>query len=215
VLGIYLVKNHPEDYYAFVGVGQTVSVGENEQYSYDWILQQATARSDLEAQNLLTAVGRPGRDGQYPGEVPVAYADVYDAGSDVTSAYVGRYGGDVYGETGADKIDDVIFGTGVYDKESWSDAWLFSQGIFDDPKVMAFDFKDASQGFQNFAVPLYFFMGQHDYDTPVNLFEEYYSRITSTKTYVRFTNSAHFPFYEERTKFREELLNAKRATLGS
>jgi len=74
------------------------------------------------------------------------------------------------------------------------------------------EFKNASQGFLDFEVPVYFFMGQHDYDTPVNLFEEYYTSITSTKAYIRFEDSAHFPFYEEPAKFRAELIKVKRDT---
>ena len=55
-------------------------------------------------------------------------------------------------------------------------------------------------------------MGQHDHDTPVNLFEEYYTLVTSTKAYIRFEESAHFPFYEEPAKFRAELIKVKTDT---
>ena len=44
----------------------------------------------------------------------------------------------------------------------------------------------------------------------MNLFEQYYATVVSGKAYVRFDNSAHFPFFEEPEKFREELVNVKR-----
>ena len=212
VLGIYLIKNYPDDYFAFIGIGQTVNVIENEQYGYDWAYQEATNKSDRAALDLLDAVGRPDNNGDYPGAVPAENADEFDAGSDVTIYYVSLYGGDVYGAENADAIDALIFGAGIYDEDSWIEEWQFSQIIFDDPEIWTFDFKDPNQGFLEFSVPVYFFMGQHDYDTPVNLFEEYYTLIASNKTYVRFESSAHFPFYEEAAKFREELLKVKTDT---
>jgi proline iminopeptidase len=212
VLGCYLIRDYPDDYFAFVGVGQTVNVIVNEQYGYDWAYQEASNRSDEAALALLDAVGRPDNDGEYPGEVPGHYVDDFDAGSDVTIHCVSLYGGDVHGEENADAIDTLILDSGVYDEDSWIDAWQFSQTIFEDPAVWAFDFKNPSQGFLDFDVPVYFFMGQHDYDTPVNLFEEYYALIASDKSYVRFEYSAHFPFYEEAAKFREELLRVKTDT---
>jgi pimeloyl-ACP methyl ester carboxylesterase len=209
VIGLYLVKEYPDDYFAFIGVGQTVNVIQNEQYGYDWAYQQAQSRGDTDVLNLLDAIDRPGDDGEYPGEVPDEYKDQFSDGSDVTIYYISLYGGDVYGAENADKIDELILNSEVYDTDSWGDAWQFSQGIFQDPEVWRFDFKDTSPGFQNFTVPVYFFMGQHDYDTPINLFEEYYALIGSDKTYIRFENSAHFPFYEEPEKFRTELLKVK------
>ncbi len=212
VLGDYLVKKYPADYFAFIGIGQTVNVTENEQYGYDWAYGQAQSKGDKAAVDLLDAVGRPDNDGNYPGKVPSEYADQFDAGSDVTMHYVGLYGGDVYGAENADQIDQLIFGSGIYEQDSWTTAWKFSQRIFDDPKVWAFNSKDPSQGFLDFKVPVYFFTGQHDYDTPVNLFEEYYALITSKKSYIQFQDSAHFPFYEQPGKFREELLTVKKDT---
>ena len=210
VIGLRLLKQHPADYEAFIGVGQTVNVAANEQYSYDWVRQQAESRSDADALTVLNAIGRPDAGGRYPGEVPDDVSDQFDDGPSATSHYVGLYGGDVYGATGSGTVDEAIFSAGVYDKDAWNDAWKFSQGIFDDREVFAFDFMDPTQGFQDFTAPVYFFMGQHDYDTPVNLFEQYYATVVSGKAYVRFDNSAHFPFFEEPEKFREELVNVKR-----
>ena len=214
VLGIFLVKEYPTDYYAFVGVGQTVNVFENEQYMYDWALSQAIQKDDQASIDLLGAIGRPAKNGTYLNDVPESAADQFDDPSAVTMHYVTQYGGDLYGKTNTDEIDALIMQSGIYDQEEWDDAWAFSQSIFEDPEVWSFDFKDAAQGLTDFVVPVYFLMGQHDYDTPVNLFEEYYNLITSTKTWVKFDNSAHFPFYEEPQKFRDELLKVKKDTLG-
>jgi pimeloyl-ACP methyl ester carboxylesterase len=212
VLGIMLAKKYPADYHAFIGVGQTVNCFENEQYMYDWALSEAKRRKDTGARDLLAAIGRPGRDGEYPREVPDSAADDFADPSEVTMHYVGHYGGDLYGKTGTDGVDDLVLEDGPYDAEAWQAAWRFSQTLFKDPAVWRFDFKDPSQGFTNLAVPVYFFMGDHDYDTPVALFEKYFKAIKSRKTWVRFGKSAHFPFVEEPARFRTELLKVKAET---
>lgn len=213
VIGLYLAKTYPDDYFAFVGVGQTVSVAKNEQYSYDWVLAQARARKDAEARWVLTEIGRPSKAGEYPGDVPEELADQFDDGFDTTSYYVGLFGGDLYGAENSDEVDDLILSSGTYKEKAWLQGWEFSQNLFSDPAVWKFDFMDPRQGFQSFEIPVYFFMGQHDYDTPVNLFEEYYATIKSSKTYIRFENSAHFPFYEEPEQFRNELIKIRESTL--
>lgn len=212
VLGIELLKQYPDDYYAFVGVGQTVSVAQNEQYAYDWALAQAKRNDDQDAMKILGIVGRPTDAGDYPGTVPDEFTNDFKDGFEVTSYYVGLNGGDMFGLKGTDSVEQMIYNSGVYNEESWGNGWTFSQGIFNDKDVFRFNFKDPSQGFLDFKVPVYFFMGQHDYDTPVNLFEEYYALITSKKNYIKFEKSAHFPFLEEPEKFREQMIQVKKDT---
>jgi pimeloyl-ACP methyl ester carboxylesterase len=48
-------------------------------------------------------------------------------------------------------------------------------------------------------VPVYFFLGRHDYTTPFELAEEYFHKLAAPrKELVWFENSAHFAFYESR-----------------
>lgn len=212
VIGLKLIKEYPDDYFAFIGVGQTINVVKNEQYSYDWAYQQAKNNSDANAIQLLEAIGRPSNEGDYLGKIPDKYSDTFEDGSEVTSYYVSYYGGEIHGSKNSDKIDDLIISSGLYDENEWIQNWKYSQSIFQDSEVWNFNLMKKSQGFQYFNVPVYFFMGEHDYDTPVNLFEEYYTLLKSKKEYIHFKNSAHFPFYEEPVKFRTELSKIKADT---
>jgi pimeloyl-ACP methyl ester carboxylesterase len=55
-------------------------------------------------------------------------------------------------------------------------------------------------------VPIYFFVGREDYITPVPLTVAYFNKIQAPrKRLVWFENSAHWTFYEEPDKFRDEL----------
>jgi pimeloyl-ACP methyl ester carboxylesterase len=63
-------------------------------------------------------------------------------------------------------------------------------------------------------VPVYFFEGRHDYNTPWELVQEYYDKLDAPKGkhLVWFDNSAHGLDYEEPEKFVEELVKVKQDT---
>jgi len=57
-------------------------------------------------------------------------------------------------------------------------------------------------------VPIYFFIGRNDYNTPFQLVEEYYNQIKApVKRLVVFEDSAHTPFISENDKFSNELIS--------
>ncbi len=56
VLGTLAVKNNPEKYLAYIGVGQVVDMIENEKISYDFALRKAKEVSDEEAIKELESI---------------------------------------------------------------------------------------------------------------------------------------------------------------
>ena len=59
---------------------------------------------------------------------------------------------------------------------------------------------------QEFPIPVYYFVGKSDYTTPHELISKYYEMIKAPKKdIVYFSNSAHFPFFEEPEKFCKEV----------
>jgi pimeloyl-ACP methyl ester carboxylesterase len=58
-------------------------------------------------------------------------------------------------------------------------------------------------------VPVFFFLGQHDSNTPSPLAVQYLQRLDAPrKRLVWFDQSAHFPFFEEPALFRREMIRA-------
>jgi pimeloyl-ACP methyl ester carboxylesterase len=56
-------------------------------------------------------------------------------------------------------------------------------------------------------VPIYFFVGAHDYNTPLALVQEYFEVIEAPhKELVVFDNSAHLPFLAEPETFTEQVI---------
>jgi pimeloyl-ACP methyl ester carboxylesterase len=61
-------------------------------------------------------------------------------------------------------------------------------------------------------VPVFFFLGRHDLNTPSQLAAAYLERLDAPlKGVVWFEQSAHFPFFEEPERFHAELLDVARA----
>jgi pimeloyl-ACP methyl ester carboxylesterase len=63
-------------------------------------------------------------------------------------------------------------------------------------------------------IPVYFFLGRHDYNTPSLLAEEYFHLLQAPlKKLVWFENSAHMPFFEEPEFFRRQMIAMDRGTM--
>lgn len=63
-------------------------------------------------------------------------------------------------------------------------------------------------------VPVYFFSGKNDYNTPLKLVQEYYSKLEAPKgkKLIIFYNSAHAPFMKESFEFNSEVIKVKQET---
>ncbi len=197
VLAMYMVEQAPDDYYAIASVGQVVNVIENEQLSYDFALEASIADGNVLAVEALSSVGRPDDDGEYQVE----------SGYEVTAQWMAYYGGDLYGKTSTDEIEQAILNSDIYKEyqQQWLDGWELSQSLFNDTAVWEFDFRT---DLPSIDVPVYFLTGRHDYDTPFVLVNEYYQLLSAPKKeLIWFESSAHFPFYEEPELFNQALID--------
>jgi pimeloyl-ACP methyl ester carboxylesterase len=62
-----------------------------------------------------------------------------------------------------------------------------------------------------FEVPVFFFLGRHDYNTPSSIAATYLGRLRAPlKGLVWFEQSAHFPFFEEPLRFHTEMVRVER-----
>lgn len=58
-------------------------------------------------------------------------------------------------------------------------------------------------------MPVFFFLGRHDFNTPSQLAAQYLDRLDAPlKRLEWFEKSAHFPFFEEPGRFHRALLQA-------
>ncbi|HEX9062145.1 MAG TPA: alpha/beta hydrolase [Clostridia bacterium] len=197
VIGMKAISKYPNDYWAYVGIGQVVDIAENEQHSYDFAMESARKDNNNEAIEALKRVGRPDEEGNYTD----------DEGYNITTKWLEYYGGDLYGKNSTEELENEIYSSEVYSKlgKRAEKGFEFSQILFEDDEVSGLDFR---KQLRKVKVPVYFFSGRHDYDTPFALVQQYYNLVNAPKKeLVWFENSAHFPFYEEPEKFNGELIN--------
>ncbi len=67
ILGALLASRYPEDFHAYIGMGQWVSMGDNERLCYEFTLSEAERRGDRKAVALLERIGAP-ENGLYRGD---------------------------------------------------------------------------------------------------------------------------------------------------
>lgn len=201
ILGVYLVQRYPELFHAFIGVGQGVNGMENEKISYQYTLTMARETNNKKALRDLEKMGNP----------PV-YIDTYFAGDwfdhlRKQRKWLLRMGGCLYNKRsyrGFIKYFLISPEYTIIDLINWIKGNIFSV------KAMWGEIMEVNLPEQvpSLKVPVYFLMGKHDYNTPVELVISYYEKLDApVKEIVWFEYSAHSPIFEEPEKFNEIMIN--------
>lgn len=194
-LGSVLAYKYPEDYYAYVAVSQVVNNQNADAAAYAWLKDQiANNRKDADK---LSKLGAP----------PYSAHDTYVK----FAKMVDSYGGGM--DAGFGKLARAALSAPEYRPGDYI-AWFKGTSRGSGPmwlETQSFDlFKDVPQ----LHVPVYFFSGKNDYNTPVRLVEDYYKALDAPKgkQLVIFEKSAHTPFIGESDKFNQEILRVKAET---
>jgi len=194
VLGMYLIDRYPEDFYAYVGIGQVVNMHENERISYEYVCSRAIELGNEKAIRELKEVGPP-VDGMY-GDDP---SDL--GGLMIQRKWLTKLGGGLYGKTSY----LPYYATYILSPEySIFDSLNVLKGkkISLEQMLTQLLEVDIFSEIPNVDVPVYFFSGRHDYNTPFELVEKYYEAIEAPKKeLVWFEESAHSPNIEEPGRF--------------
>ncbi len=206
VLGTWLVYRYPGKIAAFVGFGQVVDGGKNEELSYRFALDAARAAGDEDSVKKLQAVGPPVR-GQYKG--------AYD-GMMAQRRVMMRYGG--YSKDRGKRSYFSSMVVPILASREYSPADLAGYIIGHRrvlsvmwPEVGAVDFPATCTKFET---PFYIFDGRLDMNTPSELVQKWYDMIEAPeKDLIWFEHSGHNPMNDEPEKFkrllREKLMDIK------
>ncbi|MBN1799059.1 MAG: alpha/beta hydrolase [Spirochaetales bacterium] len=198
ILGVLTVKQHPELIHAYVGVSQIVNLVESEKLSYDYVLNKAIATQNKEAITELNSIQPP-----YRGRID----DLM-----IQRKWLGRFGGVLYGESNYDTLIEIAKAATEYsitDLLNIEPGSLFTtQYLWDDLLTVNF-FEQAKE----LDIPVYFFLGKHDYTTHYLLAEKYFNflRCKKGKQLIWFENSAHISILEEPDRFMHMLVDKVKA----
>ena len=194
VVGMRAVLAHPELFHAYVGIGQVISMQDNEKVSFDFALAQARKENNQKAIQALESIA------PYPGDTPITrerivtertWAQHYGG----LAAYRGDFAyyfnapllSPEYDEAAVKAIDKGSLLTLERVLEEWLEV----------------DFKPVTK----FPVPVVMFMGRHDYTTPSEPTAAWLSKVQAPyKKAVWFENSSHLVQFEEPGKTLVSLL---------
>ena len=191
VLGIESIKNYPEDYYAFVGIGQVVDMKRNIESSYQLSKKLADSIGNNNDIRFFSGMHIDGK---------------YDGGTDLEKAIYMRdwiaKNGRIYYNRNLNILVKIVLTSPEY---TFADKLKYLHGMNRSRKLLwtpeLFDvnfFRDAD----TLEVPLYFISGKYDYLTSHELTLEYFNYVTAPeKHFFVFEHSAHCGIFEEAQKF--------------
>lgn len=201
-LGMYAIQKHPENYSAFVGVGQELASFEGETISYEYTMRKAKELNNLKALNDLQESGPP-QSGDYTNMYKNGFWGLVKQ-----KEWLLKLGGERYAKTGyADWIYSIWSSReySFFDLIKYAKSSAFCAGnIIYDPDFNNFNF---FKQIPEVKIPVFFISGAYDYNTPWELVQKYAAEIKAPKKeFIKFERSGHSPVFEEADRFNEEIL---------
>lgn len=208
VLGMHMAKHHPEWLHAYVGIGQVVNSIEAERVQCQRLLDHAKAKNNVKLIAQLEQIA------PYPDPNNLAKSFVEH------SVFIRRQLSALAGEaflhhTPMDEaVTMVSFNRLISPHLTLQDhsniVFGDEDALIRDPSFTV-DFLSTDLPQQigsSFDVPIFFFTGAHDWQTPVSLSDQWFSEINAPhKKLIHFEESAHIVLNEEPGKFLMALVN--------
>jgi proline iminopeptidase len=202
MLGLGLVQARPQDISTYVGTGQVVDITQNEAQGYQATLVEARRLNNVLAVKELTAIA------PYPeanGETPTPKIDLLRKWEDAFGFGISRK----YREKIENKMIDVALSSPEY---SLRDISYFMNTPPTPPQLdKDVDGFKASNWSADYKVPMFLFLGRHDWQTPSALAAPWLDTITApSKKLIWFEKSAHSPMVDEPDAFAIALIEQVR-----
>jgi pimeloyl-ACP methyl ester carboxylesterase len=191
-LGVKTIEKYPENYIAYIGIGQVTNQIESEKLAYDYMLQHATEINDESAVKDLQKFDKNAVD--FPNQ---------DYMATVRTSLMNKYGIGIAHEktiSVMDMVKIILFFKGytLSEKVKYIKGMIFSTTTVWNDVVTDNLFKSSTA----FKVPVYITQGKYDYQVSYALAREYFDKIeTPDKLFFTFEKSAHSPIMEEPEKF--------------
>ena len=193
ILGIHMVKQRPDLFYAYVGTGQVANLQKSIAIGYAFILGKARAAGDTKAVRALERIGSPPYDSAEKIMAYFKWLGRYEGAADraAESSLLGRT---MFGAPNFSLRDIYARNRGFFQIPTWR---LYQEMLNADLPSMGTDFK----------VPIFFFQGMEDEVTAAPLAKAYFEEINAPhKEYVAFDGVGHFAVWSLPGKFLQELV---------
>ena len=193
-LGVKTIEKYPENYIAYIGIGQVSNQLESEKLAYDYMLQHATETGDKSAVKDLQKFDKNAADFpnlDYIMTVRMSLMNKYR---------IGMAHKKPISMTDLGKNLLLFSGYTLAEKANYMRGSLLSLTTIWN-NVIKDNFFESSTIFQ---IPVYITHGKYDYQVSHTLAREWFDKIEAPeKAFFTFENSAHSPNVEEPEKFVE------------
>ncbi|MBC7923860.1 MAG: alpha/beta hydrolase [Ferruginibacter sp.] len=198
IISMNTALKRPDLFYAYVGIGQVISSKDNERLSFEYALNQATKQKNEVALRELRSIAL------YPGNQPITRERII-----IARKWPQHYGGLSAYRTNSLYYFNAPLLSPSYtadDADAIDKGSLFTLGRIL-PEFLNVDFKHV----KSFPVPVFMFMGRHDYTTPSGPTDSWLKQVKAPlKKGIWFENSAHLIPLEEPGKMLITLMNEVR-----
>ena len=188
LLGVHMVKERPDLFFAYIGTGQISNMPKGMAVSYAYALEKARAAGDTKAVQLLQSIGPPPFDG------------IRKIGAYFQT--LGKY----ECESDRDAPGGVLFAPNL----SLWDIFNLFRGFMQVPTFRIYNemlSANLSSLGPDFQIPIFFFQGALDERAPAPLAKEYFDTIQAPhKEFVLFEGAGHFVAWSMSNKFLHELV---------
>ncbi len=196
-LGTEIVRDYPDLFYAYIGVSQLVDSREGVEIAYNWLREQIEGENDQKNLDRLEEIGEP----------PYTHPQ-YRIFAEIISSYGGNFD--------LSMMDLALIAIrapeyNIIDYYRWiQGANRGGKPLHEGEEMTVVNFRETVPELE---VPVFFFAGALDKNTPLELIEEYYETLKAPhKEIIVFENSAHTPFLGEPERFNQELIKIKEKT---
>jgi pimeloyl-ACP methyl ester carboxylesterase len=187
VIGMKLAEKYPDDYYAYIGVSQVISLSESWDVSMQWLKDQAQQKNDTTALMQLDLIEK--KDSAVCATILDCFMSKYEL--------VVKYGGTVYDTAIAKEIEKAETMYEDYKDYDWFEAFNYTSARMDGVAFTT-DISDITE----LKIPLYFLGGRHDWNLPSVVAENHLNKMTAPKKkFIWSKKSGHRLADEEDQKF--------------
>lgn len=196
-LGILVANQYPQDYFAYIGVSQVVENKKASRLAYEWLVNEINEKN---GKKDLKAIERIGTPPYFNHKNFVEFAKLVDA-----------YGGGM--DIAYGRLLKIALGAREYSLVDYI-SWLRGAARGSGPMWQETFSLDLFTEVTSLQLPVYFFSGKNDYNTPLQLVEAYFEQLDAPKgkKLIIFEASSHAPFMGEPEKFNKEILKVKEET---
>jgi pimeloyl-ACP methyl ester carboxylesterase len=196
LLGAMLAQRYPQDYAAYIGIGQVADTAASELSCYEWVLATARQKKHAQAIRELEALGAP-VDGRYSGGTEAMHKE---------RKWIREFGGAFHGKSAMPTMVRIVLQSPIY---TLAEVLNYFKGEKFSIKYLWDTVIDAKLNPQllDFDLPVYICQGAFDNQTAYPVAKQYFEALRAPKKeFFTFENSAHGTLFEEPEKFLQIML---------